>query len=119
MSKILKSTSRLLDDAISILEKEVTRGQTELNALKRARDALESPRNARKVSGRYRTTPTPKLTGKTQKKVFALISQRGPMKATELAGILNISMKAAAQCLYGMKHKGILQNLGNGRYGLK
>jgi hypothetical protein len=119
MSKILKLTEKLLDDTISRLEKEINELTTELDAHKRARNALASPTNARKVEGRYRTTPTVKLRGKTQKKVYALISNRGPMRAAELSGLLHISQKAASMCLYGMKSQGILKVTERGRYGLK
>lgn len=119
MSKILKLTAKLLDDAIARLEKSISEQTSELSALKASRGALESPRTHATVKGKYRTTPTPALRGKTQKKVYVLISNRGPMRAADLSKLIGISQKAVSMCLYGMKNQGILKVTERGRYGLK
>lgn len=119
MSKILKSTSKLLDDAISLLETEVQRQTMELTALKRAREALTGTTSAPKVKGRYRTTPTVKLRGKTQKSVFSEIQKRGPCNSAVLEAALGINAKAIYQCMKGMEASGILKNIGRGVFKIK
>jgi predicted HTH transcriptional regulator len=125
MSKLLDSTAKHLDSVINALEAELFKLQSELASLRAARLALTLkkapglPATARKVAGRYRAAPTPKLIGKTQKKAFSFLQKHGSITNKQLSELAGNTEKSASNCLSVLTDKGITKRVKPGVFKLK